>query len=137
MVVSKKIITKKQTIWRYLFGFLLVVIGILLNYFKIGQEFLGFNSIGLWMIYVGFVMFIVITLQYFSKRKKIIDERMEKIGYRSSRIVFLILILGAFIIMIIDGIKPIIIPYHMFMSYMISGIVLIYFVSYKILEKIY
>lgn len=126
---------RKQTFARYVFAFLVVVTGLGLEYFNVGKEFLGFYSVGTWMIYVGFVMFAVITLQYFSNKKRVVDERMEKIGYKASRVTFLFIIFGAFIVMILDGIKKIEIEYSLFMANMMAWIVLVYFVSYKILEK--
>lgn len=126
---------KKHAIARYLFAVLLLVGGIALNYLNIGKEFLGFESVGTWMIFVSLIMFAIITLQIISNRKRTIDERMESIAYKASRITSLFIIFGAFTIMIIDGINPIKISYAMFMSHMIAWIVLIYFVSYKILEK--
>lgn len=125
---------KTQMAFRYGFAFLLVSAGILLNYFQIGGEYFGFSSIGNWLIFIGFVMFIVITLN-FRKGKRMVDERMQLIALKASKIAFVFLIFGAFIIMVIDGIKPIAIPYSIFMSNLIAWIVLVYFVAYKILER--
>lgn len=126
---------KRNLIWRYSFATLLIIFGIVLSYFNIGDEFLGFSSVSLWLIYVGFVMLAVISLQILSKKKRIVDERMEFIATKASRITFIGIILFAFIIMIIDGIKPIEFAYSYFMSYFICGIVLLYIISYKILLR--
>lgn len=131
----KKAFGKKQAFSRYVFAIIVIGLGILLNFKNIGKEFLGFPSVGSWLIYVGFAMLAIVTLSLITYRKKIIDERMEKIGYQSSRITFLLIIIAAFIVMIWDGIKTINIEYSLFMSYLISFIVLIYFISYKILER--
>lgn len=134
-MTSKKMFTKKQTIWRYAFAFSLIIFGIILNYLELGKNFLGFESVGSWLIFVSFIMFTVITLQVISNKKRIVDERMEKIAHKSARVTFVFIIFGAFVVMIIDAIKPITIAYSMFMSHMIAWIVLVYFVSYKILER--
>ncbi len=124
---------KRNLIWRYSFATLLIISGIVLSYFNLGKEFLGFSSVGLWLIYVGFVMLTIITLQMLFKKKRIVDERMEFIAAKASRITFMGIILFAFIIMIIDGIKPMEFAYSYFMSYFICGIVLLYAISYRIL----
>ena len=82
-------------------------------------------------------MLTVITLQMLFKKERIVDERMEFIASKASRVTFIGIILFAFLIMIIDGIKPIEIAYSYFMSYLICGIVLLYIVSYKILSNKY
>jgi hypothetical protein len=120
---------------KYGFAVFLIIAGLILMYFEIGEEFLGFSSVGSWLIYVGFVMLAIIILQLISNKKRIVDERMEFIATKAARITFLALIIFAFLIMIIDGIKPITMPYSYFMSYLISGIVFIYFISYQVLLK--
>jgi hypothetical protein len=120
---------------KYGFAVFLIIAGLILMYLKIGEEFLGFSSVGSWLIYVGFVMLAIITLQLISNKKRIVDERMEFVATKAARITFLALIIFAFLIMIIDGIKPITMPYSYFMSYLISGIVFIYFISYQVLLK--
>jgi len=134
-MVSRKSFGKKQAIPRYIFAFIVIVAGIILEYIDIEKEFLGFQSVGTWLIYVGFVMLAIITLSMISQKKKIVDERMEKIAYKSSRVTFLFVIIGAFVVMIWDGISKIEVSYSMFMSHMIAWIVLVYFVAYKILER--
>jgi uncharacterized membrane protein len=126
---------KKQTFWKYGFAIIIILIGLILNYKNIGTGFLNFDSIGNWLIYVGFVMLTIVTLQFISDKKRIVDERMQLIGMKASRITYVAIILVAFITMVIDGIKTITIPYSRFMSTFVCGIVLIYFISYKILEK--
>jgi len=126
---------KRQSTWRYSFAFVILVTGLILNYFKLGQEFLGFTSVGNWLIYVGFVMFMVVTLQFSLAKKRIVDERSKFIGMKAAQITYVAIILVAFIIMVIDGIKPITLSYSYFMSDLICGIVLIYFIAYKTIEK--
>ena len=126
---------KKQAVWKYLFGIVIILAGLILNYKNMGMEFFAFSSVGNWMIYIGFVILGVITLQLIFSKKLRIDERIQIIEMKSTRITYLFTILAAFVIMIIDGIKPITISYQYFMSYLICGIVLVYFLTYKILER--
>ncbi|MBN1275266.1 hypothetical protein JXA12_03160 [Candidatus Woesearchaeota archaeon] len=128
-------INKKNSAWRYGFAIILVISGLILSYLNIGDEFLGFSSVGSWLIYVGFIMLAIITLQLMSNKKRIVDERMQFVATKAARITFIGIILFAFVIMVIDGIKPINIAYSYFMSYLICGIVLLYLVSYNILLR--
>lgn len=126
---------KKQLTGRYIFAFLVLIAGVLLEYFNIGMKFLGFSSVGTWLIYVGFIMFAIITLQAISNKKRVVDERMMWVAFKASRITFILIIFGAFAVMIIDGIKSIEIPYHLFMGYLMAYMMLVYFISYKILLR--
>lgn len=126
---------KKQNFARYIFAFAIILIGAILEVYSIRKEFFGFQSVGSWMIYIGFIMLAVITLQIIVNKKRIVDERMTWIAFKASRITFVLLIIGAFIVMIADGIKTITIPYHLFMGYAMSYMMLVYFIAYKILEK--
>jgi len=128
-------IRKRNLIWRYSFAVLLIIFGIVLSYFNTSNEFLGFSSLSLWLIYVGFVMIVIITLQMLFKKKRIVDERMEFIAAKASRITYIFIILFAFVIMIVDGIKAIELPYSYFMSYLICAIMIVYLLAYKIIEK--
>ncbi len=134
-MTSKKVYTKKRMILKYSFGVLIILIGILLNYLNLGQDFFSYKSVGNYLIAVGFLILFISTIFYITKKKKIIDERMEKIGYQSSRITFSFVFLIAFIIMIYDGIKEITISYQIFMSYFICITLIIYIVTYRILER--
>lgn len=126
---------KKQNLWKYSFAVVLILSGLILNFYNLGKEYLGFSSVGNWLIYVGFISLIITSLQFFSKKKRIVDERAEFIGMKASRVTYVGIILFAFIVMVLDGIKPINASYSYFMSYLICGIVLLYFISYKILER--
>ncbi len=131
--MAQKHINKKNSVWRYGFATILIIAGIILSYLNIGNEFLGFPSLGLWLIYVGFMMLTIVTLQLMSNKKRIVDERMQFVATKAARITFIGIILFAFVIMVVDGIKPIHIAYSYFMSYLICGIVVLYLISYKIL----
>lgn len=126
---------KKQAIWRYGFALAVIVAGIVINTVLSGKEFLGFSSVGNWMIYVGIVMLAVITLQLISNKKRLVDERSQFIGMKAARWTYVFIILALFVTMIIDGIRPISTPYAQFMSMLIFGITIVYFVTYKILER--
>ena len=126
---------KKQAVWKYGFALTVIISGIILEYFNLGKEFLGFGSVGYWLIYVGIVMLAIITLQVLSGKRRIVDERSQFIGMKAARITYVFIILTLFVTMIIDGINTITVQYSKFMSMLICGITLVYFVSYKILEK--
>ena len=130
-----KRINKRNVVWRYSFAVILIIAGLIFSSFSLGGEFFGFSSVGLWLIYVGFFMLAVITLGLLFNKNRIVDERMNFIALKASRMTFVFVILSAFIIMIVDGINPISLSYKYFMSYFISGIVFVYFVIYKILER--
>ena len=116
----------------------MLILGLLLNYFNLGtSNFAGFSSVGNWLIYVAFVGLMLGTVIAISKKKRTVDERMEFVAAKALRITFLSLLITSFITMTIDGIREITIPYHMFMSYLICGLLIIYFVTYKILLRFY
>ncbi len=121
----------------YGWGLVLILVGLILNHFKIGSpNFEIFGGIGNWLIYIGFIGLIIATVRLLTKKKqKKVDERMEFVATKALRITFLFLLLAAFAIMIIDGIKTITIPYHLFMSYSICVLLITYFISYKILLR--
>lgn len=127
-----------RTKGRYAFGLVCILAGLLLEYFEVGVgSFAGYGSVGKWLLYVGFFMMIFVTVMSFWKRKRVVDERMEFVAAKAARVTFLFLVTLAFAIMIIDGIQPIEIPLHMFMSYLVSSIILVYYVSYQWLLRKY
>ena len=126
----------KGTILRYGMSVLFLALGVLFNSFNVGsRNFLSFGSVGNWLIYIGFVSLMIVTIRTLSKKERKVDERNYFIAAKANRITFIMIILAAFIIMVCDGIKTITLSYHMFMSFFVCGIILAYFVSYKILEK--
>lgn len=121
---------------KYSFGAVLIAIGIVLKLFGLGKnEFVGFGSVSDYLIYVGFISLIVITISSFFKKKQVVDERMIAVSDKANRIVYLSIVIIGFAVMVIDGIKPITIPYSLFMSYLVCGILFIRVVSYRILLK--
>ncbi len=128
----------KILIYKLSFSVLVVITGVIFTILNIGRtDFLGFNSVGRWLIYIGVLMIAVSFMAIGFKKKRKIDERMKKIASESARWTFVSIILFAFIIMIIDGIKPITIPYYLFMSYLICGLLIIHIVLYKIVLRMY
>lgn len=126
---------KQHLYWRYGFAFIVLIAGTLLMAFDIGDAFLGFASVGTWLLYIGCIMLAIITLQTIKNKKRVVDERMQAIAAQAARITFTVIILAAFIIMVIDGIAPIALSYALFMSYFICGIVLVYLIAYKLLLR--
>ncbi|KYC52771.1 MAG: hypothetical protein AMQ74_00620 [Candidatus Methanofastidiosum methylothiophilum] len=137
-MTSKKVVTKKGMIYRIAFIAILMVVGITLNLYNIGSnEFFGQSTVGNYLIYIGFVMILVTSINYFKKREKIIDERMEMLRYKAATITFMAFIFVSFAIIIIDGISPITIRYSLFISYLVCTILVIYIIAYKVLERKY
>jgi uncharacterized membrane protein len=130
-----KLYTRKQMTWRYGFALIAIIAGILLNYLNLGAEFFAYGSVGNYLISIGFLILFLTTLFYISKKEKVIDERMEKIGYKASRVTFLFMVIGAFVIMLWDGIEKITIPYQISMSYFVCTLLIIYFIAYKWIER--
>ncbi|VVB77985.1 Uncharacterised protein [uncultured archaeon] len=130
---------KSREIARYAFAIFVILLGLYLDYLDISDQFLGFSSVGSWLTYIGFVMIAVVTLQLFYTQKRVVDERMIFVANKAMRITFLALVVFAFLIIVLDGIKAttITIPYHLFMSYLICGLIIVYFISYKILLRFY
>ena len=117
-----------------------IMLGLLFNHFNLGvSNFQIYGSVGNWLVYIGFIGLIIATVKliFIAKKRKTIDERMEFVATKANRVTFLCLIIAAFVIMIIDGIKPITMPYHLFMSYLVCGILIVYFISYKVLLRFY
>lgn len=130
-----KLYTKKQMVWRYGFALITIIAGILINYLNLGTEFFAYGSVGNYLISIGFIFLFITTLFYISRKEKVVDERMEKIGYKASRVTFLFMVIGAFAIMLWDGIEKITIPYQISMTYFICVLLIIYFIAYKLIER--
>lgn len=126
-----------RIILRYSFAVAMLLVGLIANKYNFGNEFLGFSSVGNWLIYIGFVMIAVVFLQSLVKKKRVVDERMLFVASKASRITFLFIIMFSFVIMIVDGFNKIDMQYSYFMSYFICIIILVYVISYKILLKYY
>ena len=127
----------QKTIWKYAFGIITLILGAVLSYLKSGPDFLGFPSVGSWLLYIGIISLAVAALQQIRGKRRIVDERMQFVATKAARLTFIAIILAAFIIMVIDGIRPIAMAYSQFMSYLVCGICLFYFVSYKLLLRRY
>ncbi len=137
-MTSKKVVTKKSMIFRIVFIIVLIVSGALLNQFNIGtNELFGYSTVGNYLIFIGFVMVLVTTITYFTKREKIIDERMEMLRNKTMTLTFTVFIFAAFALIIWDGIWPITMRYSMFISYAVCTMLLGYVIAYKMLEGKY
>ncbi len=128
---------KIHSIYAYIIEMSFIIFGLIFNILDIGKKSVfGFSSIGNYLIYIGFIGIFITTITYTVRKKRVIDERMSLIALKAGKITFAFIVLFAFIIMIADAISPITIPYHMFMSYFICGIILTNLIIYKILLKL-
>ncbi len=136
MVVSRKVISQKSIIIRYIFAFIFLLVGFLFNFLNIGMTpFFNYGTVGSYLIFCGLLFIFVTTIMIFSKKDKIIDERNEKIGYKAMNWVWYTICIGGFIIMIIDGIFKINLSISYFVSYSICLLLIIYFIAYKFYNK--
>jgi uncharacterized membrane protein len=118
----------------WVFG--LIALGLVLNQLGIGPgEFAGFASVGTYLIYIGFIGLVVVLLAGFWRGRRIVDERMLAVAAKANRATFLFVIVLAFILIIADGIRPITMPYHLFLSYLVCAMLLVYFAAYKVLLR--
>ena len=137
-MTSKKVVTKKGMIYRIVFIVVLMAGGLLLNTYNIGKnELFGYSTVGNYLLYIGFVMILVTSMMYFTKREKIIDERIEMLRYKAGTLTFTVFIFVAFALIILDGIYPITMRYSMFISYAVCAVLLFYVVAYKVLDRKY
>ena len=137
-MTSKKVVTKKGMIYRIVFIAVLMAGGLLLNTFNIGKnELFGYSTVGNYLLYLGFVMILVTSMMYFTKREKIIDERIEMLRYKAGTLTFTVFIFVAFALIILDGIYPITMRYSMFISYAVCAVLLFYVIAYKVLDRKY
>jgi len=137
MPVSTKIDTKQRIKTKYAAAITIIIIGILFTIYDIGgKPFAGFPSLGIWILFTGVIAAAISTINLGSrKRERIIDERMEHIGYKASRITTIILILTLFATMVIDGIITITTPYYLYASFLVCFYIFTYTISYKFIEK--
>ncbi len=106
--------------------------GILLELFGIGQgSYLGFGSVGTWLIYVGIISLIMAAIP----RKRKVDERMLQNAAKANRVTFIGILVFCFLVMVIDGLRPIDVSYGMFISYFVMGMIGIYAISYKLIDR--
>ncbi len=126
---------KNQFVIKLVFGLFCIILGAIL-FITIGyNELYPFNGVGQFLIYVGLLSLTMIIFRKFSNKKKLVDERMHFIGYKTNRILTSILFILLFLIMILDMLYPIKIPYYLAISYFVCFWVLAYFIIYKIVEK--
>jgi uncharacterized membrane protein len=128
---------EKKITMRVIFSVILIVAGIIINLLVSPKEFFGYNSVGTYLIFCGMLILALALLRGFVLKPRKYDERMMAIALKSTRLTFIIFILSAFALMIIDGIKPITLPYSIFLSYFVCFILLCNIVIYKIMLKYY
>ncbi|MGM5484342.1 MAG: DUF2178 domain-containing protein [Nanobdellota archaeon] len=119
---------------RYTISLIIIAAGVIMNILGFSGGFVEFSSTGNWLIFIGTVMLIISVIFTIRRKKRKADERMIHISYKASRITYLLIIFGAFLVMVWDSIITIELSYSLFMSYMIAFIVFIYLIIYKILE---
>jgi L-asparagine transporter-like permease len=122
---------------KIIFASILLVAGIFINLFIPTKEFFGYGSVGSYLIFCGLLMLALALLRGFILKPKKYDERMITIALKSTRLTFVIFILSAFVLMIMDGINAITISYSMFLSYFVCFILLCNVIIYKIMLKYY
>lgn len=128
-------INKKQ-MFGFGLAFVSFIAGILLHQFRVGEQpYLGFSSAANWLIWIGSAITIVTMLRLIRRKEQLVDERMLAAAGKANRMVFLLVIIAGFIIMLIDGIKPIELSLGMFMAYLICGMMLAYSIAYKLILK--
>ena len=123
---------------KFAFALTLILTGLVLNNVGLGVGNFGtFDSVGTYLIYIGFVGLLLTGLAAAWVKDNVIDERMQFVATKAMKLTFVFLVAVAFVIMIADGIEPITMPYHLFMSYFVSGLLAFYFIAYRILLRRY
>lgn len=117
-----------------IWGAFMLLVGVILEFFKIGGPIFEFGSVGKYLIYVGFIGLIIGVFKLKRKEKKI-DEREYQIALKSNRYTYAILMMSAFFVIIYDGINPITMPYHLFLSYAVIYSLLVTIVIYYAMLK--
>lgn len=129
---------KKRRIMKYGFASALLVLGLALNYLNLGANgFSVYGSVGTYLIYMGFMSLVVATLTELWRKDRIVDERMQFVATKALKSTFLCLIAAAFVIIVVDGISPITMPYHLFMSYLVAGMLAAYYILYQALLRLH
>jgi hypothetical protein len=125
---------KQQLVLKLVFSIITIILGVILSITLGFNESYPFNGVGSFLIFVG-ILSLALTFLRIKTKKKLVDERMHFIGYKTNRILTSILFLSLFIVMIYDMIFPIKIQYYLGISYFVCFWVLTYFIVYKIVEK--
>jgi len=126
---------KKQNLITYISAFIVFLIIILFFMNIFFPDSLGrFSS---WIFPISFVAIISFSIIIYLSKEMKKDERMEQHSKSAIKITFIFSILLTIITMITDGINPIKIPISMFLIYFLTGMLVCYILTYKILLKIY
>ena len=126
---------KRQNLTTYISAFIVFLIIILFFMNIFFPDSLGrFSS---WIFPISFVAIISFSIIIYLSKEMKKDERMEQHSKSAIKITFIFSILLTIITMITDGINPIKIPISMFLIYFLTGMLVCYILTYKILLKIY
>jgi hypothetical protein len=128
---------KTGIVLRYAFSVAMIAGGLLVNHFNLGSpEFTVYGSFGTYLVFMGFLMAAFLTARtLFVKKKKVVDERMEFVASKAARVTFLALVVVAFAVIVVDGLVPIRLPYHLAASYLVCGLLIVYYASYQVLLR--
>ncbi|OIO64455.1 hypothetical protein COY28_04840 [Candidatus Woesearchaeota archaeon CG_4_10_14_0_2_um_filter_57_5] len=127
---------KTRTLWGLGFAFVFLVAGIATHLSGVGERpYLGFSSAGAWLIYIGMVSLVMTLLRGMRKRKRLVDERMELVAFKSARVALVGFMLLAFAIMVADGFIDFAVSYGMLMAELVCAVLIVYMVSYHALLR--
>lgn len=117
-------------------GFLMIAAGAIVNQLGLGSpDFSIYGSVGNFLIYIGFLALIVVLFSQLRRKDRKVDERMEFVAGKAMRITFLAFVVIAFAVIVIDGFVDISTPYYLSMSYLVSAMLMVYYVSYRMLLR--
>lgn len=120
-----------------LIAFILIAVGIVLNSMGFNNGFFEFASFGNWIVFLGTMILIVSLINLIFSNKTIVDERTAMIKFKSAQVSYVFFLILAFILMIIDELNPLEIKISYLLSYLICAILIVNFLTYRILNKIY
>lgn len=107
-------------------------LGLFFNIAGIGKRYFnGYSSVGNFLIACSLLLFAVTMV----RKKKSIDERMVYVASKAKSITLGAFMVASLAIMVVDGIIQLTIPYSIFMSYLVSALLLVYIFSYHLLLK--
>lgn len=123
---------------KFLWAFGMMGLGLLLDHLNLGEGgFAGYGSVGTFLMYIGILGLFVVGLSDILRKRQIRDERMEFVAAKAMRLTFLVFVVVSFALMVVDGIAPITMPYHLFLGYLVAGMVAVLFVSYRVMLRLY
>lgn len=124
---TKRYDMKKQAKWRIPLGIIMLLSGIILEltgYLR--NAAIGEFAFSSWLILTGIIVIIFSLKNYFYPREYVIDERMQTIINKASRLTFTTLIYICLALFIIGTIKPYQVNLAMFASILLFYIIIAY-----------